>query len=93
MDLFSSFARVGNPGQKHFIRTSGDQRKRYHVLGWLKTNGENFRSIVLLAVLDKAITLGGQGNSMLVFVHEFLESRVKLVKSVKVSLCMFWWIA
>jgi hypothetical protein len=42
------------------------------------------RSIVLLTVSEKALSLGDQARSILSFIHDFLESRLSLLRAVEV---------
>ena len=42
------------------------------------------RSAVLLNVLEHAAKLGRRGDSVLSFIHDFVESRVELIRSAKV---------
>lgn len=41
-------------------------------------------SVVLLNVLENAAKLGKRGDLVLSFIHDFLKSRVELIRSAKV---------
>lgn len=45
------------------------------------------RSQVLVTVSRNALTLGPHAKSALLFIHDYLESRLKLLRSVKVCAC------
>ena len=76
----------------HSNITSGDQRKFsrvLHVCGlqeFLHGLTCIIRSLVLATMSDKLITNNDDEKSTLNFIHEYLESRVVLLKSIKVSI-------
>ncbi len=46
------------------------------------------RSIILISMAEKVLLLGDQGSSILSFIRDYLESRISLLKSFKVSFSM-----
>lgn len=66
-----------------FLRIFGGQRKYFFVV-FLSITNYTLRSAVLLNVLEHAAKLGRRGDSVLSFIHDFVESRVELIRSAKV---------
>jgi hypothetical protein len=72
-----------------FPGTSGDLRMcKFNCEHWNPLT-QITRSIVLLAVSGKVNTLHGQDRAMLSFIHDYLESRVSLLRRIKVWVLIY----